>query len=186
MIVSRISQPFAPFCVWDKGTEYTRPEPGSLCSCPWAGRGTRRRWSCHCLVPIISLTKPCSDKCLTDPLNLYFGERTGSNKKRELSGVCFEDAVLLQTFLQFWHFAVARMENVNVKVCIFSMDHQVDLKSKSTNLPATEIFLVNFFSLHSSGTAMKSRMCIQYCDLEHNQCNLRLPLGQNLSKCDFI
>lgn len=114
-----------------------------LCSWPWTSRGPCKSWSCHCSVLIFNLPKPC---CGSEALQFSTLEQMLKAKiKKEVSGVCFEDVVYCKVF-STWHFTVAQVENVNVKICIFSKDHQDYLKPKSINLPATERFLVRFFS----------------------------------------
>lgn len=181
MIVSvRHPNPFLTFWCGTEGENAPDLDLVCLCSWLWTCRGPCKSWSCHCSVLIFNLPKPCRG---SEALQFSTLEQMLIAKmKKEVSGVCFEDVVYCKVFSS-WHFTVAQVENVNLKISIFSMDHQDYLKPKSINLPATERFLVTFPPLYSSGTTMKGRVCTQY--YAHNQCNLRFPLVKNLSKCDF-
>lgn len=141
----RYPNPLLSFGCGTKGQNAPDLGLGSLCSRPCPGGGTCGQWSCHCLIPIIGLTKARSGKWLTGSLNLYFRENAESNLKKKKFLVFVLKMWYYCQIFSSWHFTVAPTENENIKVCIFSMDHQADLKTKSINLPATEIFLVNFF-----------------------------------------
>lgn len=138
--------PFLTFWCGTEGENAPDLDLISLCWWPSTGSGSCKPCGCHCSVLIFHLPKARSGQWLRSTTILYFAANAGSRnwKKKKVSGVCFEDVVYRKVFSS-WHFTIAQMENVNVKICIFSMDHQAYLKMKSINLPATEILLVRFF-----------------------------------------